>query len=121
MSGIILIVILLVASGLIAYAGDYVGRKAGKKKLSIFNLRPKYTSRIISVFTGILIMIFSLIVLSIFSENVRIALFGMEKLKREITDLQVNIKNKEKELSEIIQKYEEVRIEREKAIKELES
>ena len=45
MSGVALIVILLVASGLIAYAGDYVGRKAGKKKLSIFNLRPKYTSK----------------------------------------------------------------------------
>ncbi len=121
MSGVMLIIILLIASGLIAYAGDYVGRKAGKKKLTIFNLRPKYTSRIISVLTGILIMIFALIVLSVFSENVRIALFGMEKLKKEISTLQLNIKSKEKELSEIIKKYEAIKEERGRAIKELES
>ncbi|MGC8814017.1 DUF3084 domain-containing protein [Dictyoglomus sp.] len=121
MSGVMLIIILLVASGLIAYAGDYVGRKAGKKKLTIFNLRPKYTSRIISVLTGILIMVFALIVLSVFSENVRIALFGMEKLKKEISTLQLNIKSKEKEFSEIIKKYEAVKEERGRAIKELES
>jgi len=121
MSGIFLILILLFASGLIAYAGDYVGRKAGKKKLSIFGLRPKYTSRIISILTGIIIMVFSLIVLSIFSENVRIALFGMEKLKKERINLQISIKEKEKELAEIIKKYESVKNDREKALKELES
>lgn len=121
MSGIFLVLILLFASGLIAYAGDYVGRKAGKKKLSIFGLRPKYTSRIISILTGIIIMVFSLIVLSIFSENVRIALFGMEKLKKEKINLQISIKEKEKELAEIIKKYESVKNDREKALKELES
>ncbi|MFN3698697.1 MAG: DUF3084 domain-containing protein [Dictyoglomus sp.] len=119
MSGILLILILLLASGFIAYAGDYVGRKAGKKKLSLFNLRPKYTSRIISVSTGIIIMIFSLVVLSIFSENVRIALFGMEKLKKEIASLQISIDNKEKELKEMLEKYETVKHDREKIIKEL--
>lgn len=121
MSGILLILILLFASGLIAYAGDYVGRKAGKKKLSFFGLRPKYTSRIISILTGIIIMIFSLIVLSIFSENVRVALFGMERLKREMTNLQRSIKDKEKELVEIMKKYEITKVDREKALKELES
>ncbi|HOJ93443.1 MAG TPA: DUF3084 domain-containing protein [Dictyoglomaceae bacterium] len=119
MSGYLLVLVLLLLSGLVAYAGDYVGRKAGKKKLSLFNLRPKYTSRIISVITGILIMVFTLIILSIFSENVRIALFGMEKLKGEMSDLQSSIESKEKELSEILKKYEDVKIDREKAIKEL--
>jgi len=83
MSGIILIVILLVASGLIAYAGDYVGRKAGKKKLSIFNLRPKYTSRIISRFYWDSYHdFFSYCFIYIFLKIVRIALFGHGKVKK---------------------------------------
>lgn len=111
---------MILASGLIAYAGDYVGRKAGKKKLSLFGLRPKYTSRIISILTGILIMIFSLVVLSVISENVRVALFGMEKLKKQIYSLENSIKSKEKEYTEILKRYEEVKKGRDKALKDLE-
>lgn len=36
MSGLFLIIILILASGLIAYTGDYVGRKAGKKEAFSF-------------------------------------------------------------------------------------
>jgi uncharacterized protein (DUF3084 family) len=120
MSGLFLIIILILASGLIAYTGDYVGRKAGKKKLSLFGLRPKYTSRIISILTGVLVMAFSLVVLSVISENVRVALFGMEKLKRQIYSLESSIKSKEKEYTEILKRYEDVKRDREKALKDLE-
>jgi len=100
MSGILLILLLL-SSGVIAYLGDYVGRKVGKKKLTLFNLRPKYTSRLISIITGILIMFFTLLILSISSENVRTAIFGLERLKKQLSSLQVAISIKSEELNNV--------------------
>jgi uncharacterized protein (DUF3084 family) len=101
MSGILLILILLLSSGVIAYLGDYVGRKVGKKKLTLFNLRPKYTSHLISIITGILIMFFTLLILSISSENVRTAIFGLERLKKQLSSLQVAISIKSEELNNV--------------------
>ncbi len=120
MSGLFLILILLLLSGVIAYLGDYVGRKVGKKKLTLFNLRPKYTSRLISVITGILIMLFTLIVLSISSENVRTAIFGLDRLKRQLSSLQVAVNIKNEELNSVIQRLSERTKERELIREELE-
>ena len=55
MYGLALIAIIAVMGGAIAYIGDKLGTKVGKKKLSIFGLRPKYTSVIVTIITGILI------------------------------------------------------------------
>ncbi|MEN2984066.1 MAG: DUF3084 domain-containing protein [Dictyoglomaceae bacterium] len=120
MSGFFLILILLILSGVIAYLGDYVGRKVGKKKLTLFNLRPKYTSRLISVFTGILIMLFTLLILSFSSENVRTAIFGLDRLKKQLSSLQVAVSIKNEELNSVIQKLSERTKEKELIREELE-
>ena len=53
--GIYLIAALIVSGGAIAFIGDRLGTKIGKKRLSIFGLRPRHTSNVITVITGILI------------------------------------------------------------------
>ena len=58
-----LIIILLAVSCIVAFIGDVVGMRVGKKRISIFGLRPKYTSSIITVLSGLLIMLFTLVVL----------------------------------------------------------
>lgn len=118
MSGFLLILILLLLSGVIAYIGDYVGKKVGKKKLTLFNLRPKYTSRLVSVITGILIMLFTLLILSIASENVRTAIFGMDRLRRQLSSLQVAVSVKNEELNSVIKKLSETNKEKEMVVKE---
>lgn len=120
MAGFFLILILLILSGIIAYLGDYVGRKVGKRKLTLFNLRPKYTSRLISVITGILIMLFTLLILSLSSENVRTAIFGIDRLKKQLSSLQVAVSIKNEELNSVIQKLLERTKERELIREELE-
>lgn len=51
----ILIVLLLALCGFIAYMGDLLGRRLGKKRLSVFGLRPKHTAILLTVITGVLI------------------------------------------------------------------
>ncbi|MBR5913742.1 MAG: DUF3084 domain-containing protein [Selenomonadaceae bacterium] len=80
MEGIYLIIVMIITGGAIAFIGDKLGTKIGKKRLSIFGLRPRHTSMVITVITGALITGLSIGSMAIISENVRTALFGMEEL-----------------------------------------
>ena len=84
MYGIILVLIIALLGGFIALLGDRVGMKVGKKRLSLFGLRPKYTSMIITVLTGIFIAGFTLLLMTIISNDVRTALFRMKTLQQEL-------------------------------------
>src|SRR5690606_8633963 len=79
--GVRLILILAVLGGISAYLGDRIGLRVGRRRLTLFGLRPKHTSVLITILTGILIVAVSLAVLSIASEDVRTALFRMRELQ----------------------------------------
>ena len=72
---------MIVTGGVIAFIGDKLGTKIGKKRLSIFGLRPRHTSMIVTVLTGSLITALSIGFMVMMSQNVRTALFGMDELK----------------------------------------
>ena len=103
MYGIMLIVVIVLTGGVIAFIGDRLGSKVGKKKLSLFGLRPRHTSILVTIITGILITTVTFGILAIASKDVRTALFGMNKLKAELNEKQsmleeasgalVNVKN----------------------------
>ena len=80
MHGIYLIAVMVVVGGVIAFLGDKIGTKIGKKRLSMFGLRPRHTSMIITVITGSLITGLSIGTMAFISQDVRTALFGMEEL-----------------------------------------
>lgn len=108
MYGIILIFVLIIMGGVIAYIGDKLGTKVGKKKLSIFGLRPKHTSIIVTIITGILITSSTLGVLALTSKNVRVALFGMEKLNQQIKETESNLQTITLDLAKANAEREEV-------------
>ncbi|MBQ7723378.1 MAG: DUF3084 domain-containing protein [Selenomonadaceae bacterium] len=81
MEGIYLILVMIVTGGAIAFIGDKLGTKIGKKRLSIFGLRPRHTSMIVTVVTGCLITGLSIGFMVLISQNVRTALFGMDELR----------------------------------------
>ena len=81
MEGIYLILVMIVTGGAIAFIGDKLGTKIGKKRLSIFGLRPRHTSMVVTVVTGGLITALSIGFMVLISQNVRTALFGMDELR----------------------------------------
>ena len=87
MFGLTLILVLAIMGGAIAFIGDKLGSKIGKKRLSVFGLRPYHTSVLMTVITGVLIAAVTLGVLAVSSSDVKTALFGMEKLKAELVAL----------------------------------
>jgi len=100
MYSIILIVTLILVSGVIAYIGDLTGFRIGKKKISIFGLRPHRTAVFVTIITGIVISIITISILSILSYDVRTALFGLDELRERQYELTREIQQRNKQLSE---------------------
>jgi len=83
----IIIGTLLAVSGVIAYFGDIVGKRMGKRRLSLFRLRPRQTGTVMSVATGVLIQVFSIAALTVISKPARTALFEFDALLENIRGL----------------------------------
>lgn len=92
--GIGILLVIAITGGIIAYIGDKLGSKIGKKRITLFGLRPKHTAILVNVMTGILIATATIGVTAILSNNVRTALFGMEKLRNEMVVLNQEVESK---------------------------
>jgi uncharacterized protein (DUF3084 family) len=99
MFGVSLIFVIVITGGIIAFFGDRIGTRVGKRRLSLWGLRPRYTSIIITILTGILIAGATMGVLTVISYDVRTALFGMEALKQQTQALSDEVGKRNKELA----------------------
>lgn len=102
MYGIVLILVLIVMGGAIAYIGDKLGTKIGKKRISVFGLRPKHTSILMTIITGTLIALVTLASMAAISKDVRVALFGMEKLRAQLGNLNSEVASKNQEIQQAL-------------------
>jgi uncharacterized protein (DUF3084 family) len=91
------LIILLVLGGAVAFIGDRIGHRIGKKRLSFLGLRPRYTAIAITVLSGALISVFTGLILFSISSDVRIALFGLDRLKTDIRDKTKELDNIKKD------------------------
>ncbi len=86
--GIVGVVLITLVAGGIAYIGDRVGHQVGRKRLTMFGLRPKYTSTIVAVGTGMVIALSVTLIALIVSSAVRTAFFRIGELNSQINELQ---------------------------------
>ena len=98
LSGIALVLGITIIAGGIAYIGDRVGHQVGRKRLTLFGLRPKYTSTIVAVATGMLIALSVTLVALVGSQQVRDAFFRLGQINARINDLQAQAIATQKEL-----------------------
>jgi hypothetical protein len=100
MGGLLVVVIIIVMAGAIAYVGDRVGHQVGRKRLTLFGLRPKYTSTIVAVGTGMLIALIVTLGALAASSYVRTAFFTLGSLSRQINAMQAQMLAQQKELQQ---------------------
>ena len=98
MTGWLLILSLLVLGGILSTLGDRLGTRVGKARLSIFNLRPKSTAVLITVFTGSIISAISFAIMVAFNSQLRVGLFELESIQENIKDSEKELKKLEKNL-----------------------
>jgi len=128
MSGISIMILVLIFSGIIAYIGDRIGMKAGKRRISIFGLRPRYSSIIITVFTGILIALLTISILLFVYTNLRQALFNINDVLNRLENLNEKLAERDQELGQMkaeinnkVDELERLTIQRDRLTTELES
>ena len=96
-----LLAVLVVVSAVVAYVGDVVGMRIGKKRISLFGLRPRHTSSVVTALTGVMITLATLVVVSAASETVRTALLGMKFVQRQVTDLTGQLQQNRQDLENL--------------------
>lgn len=104
-SAFILIAAILILGGLLAALGDRLGSKIGKKKLRLFNLRPRQTAILVTIVTGISIAASTLALLFGLSKSLRQGVFELDNLLNErrdaIKELENNLKTTKEEKNTI--------------------
>jgi uncharacterized protein (DUF3084 family) len=111
--GILLIIALVLVSGFIAYVGDIVGRRMGRKRLSLFGLRPRHTAIVISVVAGMLITIMTLAVAMAVSRDVKDGFLRVVAMRAR----QVELSRQLARLNESMKELERTRAEAEEEVR----
>jgi len=88
---LIVALVLMAAGGIIAYIGDTVGKRLGKRRVSVFGLRPRSTAILISTLAGVVIALLSLGVLLGLASPVREALLHYDDLQASIADAEQDL------------------------------
>lgn len=83
-SAYILIASILILGGLVAALGDRLGSIVGKKRMTLFGLRPKQTAVVVTVATGTLIAISTFGILLAFSKSLREGLFELDEIQKQL-------------------------------------
>lgn len=68
-----------------------MGMIVGKRRLSLFGIRPRYFSRIVSVATGIVIVMITMGGVLLISETAQKAIFGIEALQSDLARLNAQV------------------------------
>jgi uncharacterized protein (DUF3084 family) len=85
---LLLIAVLIVLAGVIAYAGDLLGTTVGKKRLSLFGWRPKRTGQVVGIAVGVLIMLTTMSTLALAFRGATTVVLNAERVDRELKSLQ---------------------------------
>jgi len=98
---IFLIVALVGVSGLIAYVGDVVARRLGRKRLTLFGMRPRHTAIAVSVVVGMLINIFTLTAAMLISRDVKDGFLRVEYLRRQSSELRASVDSLNRRIADL--------------------
>lgn len=89
---------LLAATAFIAHWSDNLGKKLGKKRVSVFGLRPRTSATILTVVSSWGIMALTLVALLLAVAPLRIALFSYEQ---QLTSFEGKIKASQQQLQQV--------------------
>ena len=88
--GFLIFVVLL--SGLVAYSADTIARRAGRRHLRLFGLRPKTTALIVAVASGMGISLASVLAFGVINRAAISNIEQADRLRAELSQLKVDVR-----------------------------
>ena len=104
---IIIGLIFIVVSGFIAYFGDWLGRYLGKRRISVWGLRPRHTAMLITSFTGSLIAFLTIVAVLATAQTFREIIVRGERILEQSRQMQQRYAQLSEEYQQLQQRYEE--------------
>jgi uncharacterized protein (DUF3084 family) len=100
-----LLLIVLVSGG-IAYLADELGRKLGKKRLTIFKVRPRDTAKFGVVISGMVVSLLTIVLIVVLSSDVRAWIVQGRRAIKELKDTRRELDNLRVQQQELSQQGE---------------
>ena len=119
--GVLLMVALVFISGLIAYVGDIVGRRMGRKRVTLFGLRPRHTAIAISVVAGMVITIITLVAAMLVSKDVKDGFLRVVEMRQRQAQLEGRVAELGKSAARLEQTRARAQLELEQRQQELDT
>jgi hypothetical protein len=94
------VAVVMVVAGAVAYVGDRVGHQVGRRRLTLYGIRPRYTSTIVAIATGMVIALVVTLVAIFASQEVKTAFFRLSAINAQIADLQTRQRELEQKVNE---------------------
>jgi hypothetical protein len=94
------VAVVMAVAGLIAFFGDRVGHQVGRRRLTLYGIRPRYTSTIVAIGTGMVIALVVTLVAIFASQEVKTAFFRLSTLNAQIADLQARQRELEQKVNQ---------------------
>jgi len=86
--GFLFVALLVILGGVVAYLGDLLGRRLGKRRHTIGRLRPKHTAALGTFVAGMVATFVTILVLALLSEPVRVMLLEGRQAKQQLAEMQ---------------------------------
>lgn len=98
--GILFVVVMVILSGVIAYLGDLLGRYLGKKRKTIFGLRPRHFAALATGLAGAFAAGMVILVLSLVSAPIKQFIIEGNRAQRELIQKQGELEAAKNDLNE---------------------
>lgn len=119
-SGYIIVLAILILGGVIATVGDRIGTRVGKKRLSLFKLRPKHTAIVITIITGVGISLSTLGIILLADKNLRRGILELERTQNILREKLKLLKKTEDQKGQVEQELNEAKKQQVEAQEKLE-
>lgn len=97
----LILALLVVVSALVAYTGDLVAKRVGKRHWRFFGLRPRTTATLVATLTGVLIALGAFATFMLLVEDARETILQAEQVRYERNQLREEVKRLGGQLEEL--------------------
>lgn len=107
-----ILILLVLVAGLVAYVGDLVAKRVGKRHWRFLGLRPRTTAALVAIGTGVLIALGAFGTFFLLVRDARETILQAEAVRQERDRLRTEVERLENRAASIFSQYEQLKLER---------
>ncbi|GIW31139.1 MAG: hypothetical protein KatS3mg071_1313 [Meiothermus sp.] len=107
-----ILILLVLVAGLVAYVGDLVAKRVGKRHWRFLGLRPRATATLVAIGTGVLIALGAFGTFFLLVRDARETILQAEVVRQERDRLRTEVERLENRAASIFSQYEQLKLER---------